>query len=60
MSNKNKIPSQRTVEASEEAIVDMGYAWGRDRTFEMVTDCPSTDNGIALNRYLCLGSRPTR
>ena len=36
ISNSNKIPTRRSLEASGEAIVDIGYAWGLDSAFKMV------------------------
>ena len=36
LSNRNKIPARRTMEASGEAIVDVGNAWGLDGAFKMV------------------------
>lgn len=35
--SKYKIPARRTMEASGEAIVDIGCAWGLDNAFKMVT-----------------------
>lgn len=53
LSNRNKIPARRTVEASGEVIVDIRYAWGLENAFNMVTDnIPSQYmKGRALNRY---------
>ena len=36
LSNKNKIPARRTVEASGEVIVDIRYAWGLETAFNIV------------------------
>ena len=52
LSNRNKIPARRTVEATGEAIVDVGYAWGLDSAFKMVTQhLPAGMKGRALDRY---------
>ena len=37
LSNRNKIPARRTTEASGEAIVDTGNAWGLDNAFKIVS-----------------------
>ena len=55
LSNKNKFPARRVIESSGEAIVDIGYAWGLDSAFKMVTKClPADKRGIALDRYRSL------
>ncbi len=55
LSNSNKVPTRRTIEASGEAIVDLGYAWGLDSAFKMVTACVSRDmRAEALDRYRTL------
>ena len=55
LSNSNKVPTRRTIEASGEAIVDLGYAWGLDSAFKMVTGCVSRDmRAEALDRYRTL------
>ena len=55
LSNRNKVPTRRTIEASGEAIVDLGYAWGLDSAFKMVTACVSRDmRAEALDRYRTL------
>ena len=55
LSNNNKVPTRRTIEASGEAIVDLGYAWGLDSAFKMVTACVSRDmRAEALDRYRTL------
>ena len=36
LSNRTKIPARRMVEASGEAIVDVGNAWGPDNALKMV------------------------
>ena len=56
LSNKNKIPARRVMESSGEAIVDLGYAWGLDNAFKMVTKrLPADMRGNALDRYRSLG-----
>ena len=55
LANKNKFPSRRVIESSGEAVVDIGYAWGLDSAFKMVTKrLPSDKRGIALDRYRSL------
>ncbi len=55
LSNSNKVPTRRTLEASGGAIVDLGYAWGLDSAFKMVTACVSRDmRAEALDRYRTL------
>ena len=55
LSNSNKVPTRRIIEASGEAIVDIGYAWGLDSAFKMVTGCVSRDmRAEALDRYRSL------
>jgi len=56
LSNSNKIPERRTVEGFREAIVDIGYAWGLDSAFKMVTSkLPQGMRKRALHRYSRLG-----
>ena len=56
LANRNKIPSRRVMESSGDAIVDLGYAWGLDNAFEMVTKhLPARMRGSALDRYRSLG-----
>ena len=56
LSNRNKIPARRVMESSGEAIVDLGYAWGLDNAFKMVTKhLPADMRGNALDRYRSLG-----
>ena len=38
LSNRNKIPTRRLIDSSGGAIVDIGYAWGLDNAFKMVTN----------------------
>ena len=55
LANRNKIPVRRDMESSGDAIVDIGYAWGRDNAFKMVTeDLPAGKPKIALDRYRSL------
>ncbi len=52
LSNRNKIPTRRVIDSSGEAIVDIGYAWGIDNAFKIVTKhLPSRMRGVALNHY---------
>ena len=52
LSNRIKIPARRTVEESGEAIVDIGYAWGLDNAFNMVTSkLPRGTRQRGLDRY---------
>ena len=55
LSNKNKIPARRVMESSGDAIVDIGYAWGRDNAFRMVTShLPAPKAERALDHYRSL------
>ena len=55
LANRTKIPIRREIELSGEAIVDIGYAWGLDSAFKMVTGCVSRDmRAEALDRYRSL------
>ena len=55
LSNRVKIPARRTTEASGEAIVDAGNAWGLDNAFKIVSKhLPRDMRARALNRYRCL------
>ena len=52
LSNRNKIPARRTMEASGEAIVDTGNAWGLDSAFKIVAKhLPPDMRTRALDRY---------
>ena len=52
LSNRSKIPARRMMEASGEAVVDIGYAWGLNNAFKIVTKyLPSGMSEIALDRY---------
>ena len=56
LANRVKIPTRREIESSGEAIVDLGYAWGIDNAFGMVTKhLPAGMRRIALDRYRSLG-----
>ena len=55
MANRLKIPTRRVIEASGEATVDLGYAWGLDNAFNMVTKyLPAGMARPALDRYRSL------
>ena len=55
LSNRNKVPTRRTIEASGEAIVDVGYAWGLESAFKMVSKhLIGTMKHTALDRYRTL------
>ena len=55
LSNRNKIPARRCVEASGEATVDIEFAWGLDNAFKPVTGSLTAGNTdmktCALDRY---------
>ena len=56
LANRVKIPTRREIESSGEAIVDLGYAWGIDNAFGMVTKhLPPGMRARALDRYRSLG-----
>ena len=55
LANRNKIPARRIIEASGQATVDMGYAWGLDNAFNMVAKhLPADMARTALDRYRSL------
>ena len=55
LSNRNKIPVRRKIEASGEATADIRYAWGLNNAFKIVKDCiPQKDRKRALDRYRSL------
>ena len=55
LANKVKIPTRRVVEPSGDAIVDLGYAWGLDNAFKMVTrHVPAGMRGTVLDLYRSL------
>ena len=57
LANKLKIPVRRVIESSGEAIVDLGYAWGLDNAFKMVTKHLAAGMARrALNQYRSLGT----
>ena len=56
LANGFKIPARRVIEATGEVIVDLGYAWGLDNAFNMVTKhLPAGMARPALDRYRSLG-----
>lgn len=56
LANRVKIPTRREIEPSGEAIVDLGYAWGLDNAFRIVTKhLPSGMRRTAVERYRSLG-----
>lgn len=56
LANRLKIPARRVIEASGEVTVDLGYAWGQDNAFKMVTKyLPAGMARLALDRYRSLG-----
>ena len=57
LANRSKIPVRRDMESSGDAIVDIGYAWGRDNAFIMVTKfLPTFKHERALKHYRSLDS----
>ena len=55
LANRNKIPERRVIEPSGEAIVDLGYAWGLDNAFRMVSKHLAAGMARrALDRYRSL------
>ena len=55
LSNKNKIPTRRTMEAAGNWIADVGNAWGLNSAFKIVSKClPPHKRAMALERYRCL------
>ena len=61
LANKVKIPVRRVMESSGDAIVDIGFAWGLDNAFKMVTKHLPVDGArIALDRYRSLGRMPNK
>ena len=58
LANRVKIPTRREIEPSGEAVVDLGYAWGLDNAFRMVTKhLPARMRATALDRYRSLGGK---
>lgn len=59
LANRVKIPTRREIEPSGEAIIDLGYAWGLDNAFKMVTKYLKRRQAgmamLALDRYRSLG-----
>ena len=57
LANRLKIPVRRVIESSGEAIVDLGYAWGLDNAFKIVTKHLAAGMARrALNQYRSLGT----
>ena len=55
LSNRNKIPKRRTMEASRQWIADVGNAWGLNSAFKMVSERLRRDmRAVALERYRSL------
>ena len=55
LSNKNKIPKRRTMEASGKWITDVGNAWGLNSAFKIVSKhLPRDKRAMALERYRSL------
>ena len=55
LSNNYKIPARRAIESSGDATVDMGYAWGLDSAFCMVTKRLTVAKArTAMDRYRSL------
>ena len=55
LANRVKIPTRREIEPSGEATIDLGYAWGLDNAFGMVTKhLPAGMRARALDRYRSL------
>ena len=55
LANRVKSPTRREIEPTGEATVDLGYAWGLDNAFRMVTKhLPASLRRLALNRYRSL------
>ena len=55
LANRVKIPTRREIEPSGQAIVDLGYAWGLDNAFGMVTKhLRAGMRRTALDRYRSL------
>ena len=55
LANRVKIPTRREIEPSGQAIIDLGYAWGLDSAFRMVTKyLPACLRRLALDRYRSL------
>jgi len=55
LANKVKIPTRREIEPSGQATIDLGYVWGLDGAFRMVTKSrPARCSRLALDRYRSL------
>ena len=52
LSNRNKIPTRRTMETSGKWIADVGSAWGLNSAFKIVLrHLPRDMRAVALERY---------
>ena len=52
LANKFKNPTRREIELSGQAVIDLGYVWGLDGAFRMVTKyLPARLRRLALDRY---------
>jgi len=55
LANRVKIPARRVIEPLGKVTVDLGYAWGLDNAFKMVTKhVPARLRGTVLDRYRSL------
>ena len=55
LSNKNKIPARRMIDASGNWIADVGNAWGLNSAFKLVSEhLPRDMRAVALERYRSL------
>ena len=55
LANRVKIPTRRVIEPFGDVTVDLGYAWGLDNAFKMVTKhVPARMRGTVLDRYRSL------
>ena len=55
LSNRNKIPERRTIDKSGQWIADVGYAWGLNNVFKIVSKhLPPDKRARALERYRSL------
>ena len=55
LANRVKIPTRREIEPCGQAIIDLGYVWGLDGAFRMVTKyLPARLRRLALDRYRSL------
>ncbi len=55
LANRVRIPTRRVIESSGDVTVDLGYAWGMDNAFRMVTrHVPARMRETVLDRYRSL------